>query len=106
MVLDLLLLLFEKLLTPKGKKMIKEKLAFSKKILEEYPQTRGDRGNGKFLNIVYKTLHGNETPNFTYFNTESWTRARRKVLQMHPELDNRGIETFEAHRTVAEEVIL
>ena len=67
--------------------MIKEKLEITKQILEDFPETRGD-GNG----------------NFNTFNTESYSRARRKVLELHPELDERTKHTNSAEAQVRKEV--
>ena len=83
--------------------MIKEKISVTLQILENNPQTRGDRGTGEFLNIVAKEIYKNKL-DFRLFNTESWTRARRKVLEVHPELDNRTYKTFIAQRVAESEV--
>ena len=83
--------------------MIKEKLKLAKQILTEHPQTRGDKGTGEFLNIVAKTIYNNNI-DFRYFNVESWSRARRKALELYPYLDERSFGTFEAQRVVESEV--
>ena len=83
--------------------MITEKLALTKQILEDYPETRKD-GSGPFLNKVYTTLYKDTPINFNTFNTESYTRARRKILELHPELDNRTKHTNNAECQVKREV--
>ncbi len=74
--------------------MIKEKLNQTKKILETYPETRGD-GNGIFLNKVRDLIFKDKVIDFTVFKTETWSRARRKVLELNPHLDNRTSKTAE-----------
>ncbi len=69
--------------------MILEKLDLTKEILEKYPDTRGDKQTGKFLNRVLMSLNGNMTVDFTEFSVESWTRTRRLILERCPYLDNR-----------------
>ena len=88
---------------PKGDIMIKEKLALTKQILEEYPNTRGD-GNGEFLNIVLEKVYEGKV-DFMIFNTESWTRARRKVLAENPHLDYRTKFTNHLESTVRSEMV-
>lgn len=83
--------------------MITEKLEFVKSILEKYEETRGD-GNGEFLDKVRETLFGLSNFSFKEFNTESYTRARRKVLETNPHLDNRTKHTNNAEATVRREV--
>lgn len=83
--------------------MITEKLKLTKQILEDHPDARGD-GNGNFLNIVAYKLYGSRSINFNQFNTESWTRARRKVMEQNPQLDNRTHRTAKAEETVKREV--
>jgi len=83
--------------------MIKEKLSLTKQILEEYPQTRYD-GNGEFLNIVLDKIYQGEV-DFKVFNTESWTRARRKVLELNPQLDYRTKITRQLEDTVRSEMV-
>lgn len=86
-----------------GNIMIKEKLNLTKQILEDFPETRKD-GNGNFLNQIYITLYKNEPINFNTFNAESYARARRKVLELHPELDERTKHTNNAECQVKREV--
>ena len=83
--------------------MTKEKLSLTKQILEEYPQTRYD-GNGEFLNIVLDKIYQGEV-DFKVFNTESWTRARRKVLELNPQLDYRTKITRQLEDTVRSEMV-
>lgn len=83
--------------------MILEKLKLTKQILENYPITRGD-GNGDFLNQVAFTLFGLGHIDFNTFSVESWTRARRKVMELNPHLDSRSRLTFKAEATVRSEV--
>jgi len=83
--------------------MINEKLELAQSILTDYPETRGD-GNGNFLNKVYSKLHLQKPINFNEFNTESWTRARRKVLELHPELDERTKYTNQAESCAKKEM--
>jgi hypothetical protein len=83
--------------------MINEKLSITLKILTNYPLTRGD-GHGHFLNKVYETIHKNEPVDFTKFNAESWTRAKRKVLEQNPSLDMRTHITKECEDIVKSEV--
>ena len=84
--------------------MINDKLDLTYKILHNFPETRGD-GHGKFLNKVRDILFKHDDIDFEKFNVESWTRARRKVLELHRELDNRTIRTSRAVNTVISEVM-
>ncbi len=84
--------------------MIKEKLPFVKKILAEHPRTRGD-GYGTFLNTIVKELYGDKQVDFNVFNAGSYMRARRKVLEMNPELDERTVGTKIAEDTLCAEMI-
>lgn len=84
--------------------MIIEKIKTAKQILENYPQTRRDKGSAEFLNKVHYKLFGDKPVDFRYFNTESWTRARRKALEKYPELDERDRITDNAVATVKREV--
>lgn len=76
---------------------------FVKKILENNPAARTD-GNGSFLNIVADQLFGDSVIDFNKFNVESYTRARRKVMELYPHLDGRTNNTKEAEETVKEEM--
>lgn len=86
--------------------MIKENLPLAKSILEQYSETRGDNGTGIFLNQVHMALFGTMKVDFTQFAPETWTRSRRKVLEMCPYLDNRGDMTSKAEKTVKSEMFL
>jgi len=84
--------------------MITEKLQLTRQILEDHPETRGD-GYGNFLNVVTTKLFGHKTTiDFNRFSVESWTRAKRKVLEQNPHLDNRTYRTAVAEETVKREV--
>lgn len=83
--------------------MITEKLKLTKQILEDDPEARCD-GYGIFLNKVTSILFKNETIDFNKFSVESWTRARRKVMELNPHLDNRTKRTSMAEDTVRREV--
>jgi len=83
--------------------MVVEKLKLTKQILEHYPITRGD-GHGDFLNQVAFTLFGFGHIDFNTFSVESWTRARRKVMELYPHLDNRTGKTETAVDQVRREV--
>lgn len=83
--------------------MIKEKLALTEQILTDHPETRGD-GNGVFLNKVVEILYKDKVIDFTEFNTETWTRSRRKVLELNPHLDNRTSKTAECEFIVRGEM--
>ena len=65
-------------------------------ILQTFPETRGD-GHGLYLNKVVEIYYQGK-PDFRTFIPESWTRSRRKIQEMHPELDERTDRT-----SVAEE---
>jgi len=82
--------------------MITEKLNIALRILKVNPATRGD-GNGEFLNAVSKEV--NFDGDFKNFAVESWTRAKRKMLEKHPELDMRTYKTRNAQYQVASEMI-
>ena len=84
--------------------MITEKLSITKQILEDFPLTRGD-GHGEFLNIASGLMFKDKAVDFTVFNAESWTRARRKVLADNPHLDNRTSRTKDAEQTVRAEMV-
>ena len=81
--------------------MITEKLKIALRILKVNPKTRGD-GNGEFLNAVSKEVHFDG--DFKNFAVETWTRARRKTLEKHPELDMRTSKTKHAQDQVASEM--
>tara|TARA_R110000823_G_C15932894_1_gene499676 strand:+ start:62 stop:316 length:255 start_codon:yes stop_codon:yes gene_type:complete len=83
--------------------MIKEKLEFTKQILTDYPETRGD-GNGIFLNKVAEQLCPDGIIDFTVFNMESYTRARRKVLELNSDLDNRTSKSDECENIIRGEM--
>ena len=65
-----------------------------KKILEDFPNARGD-GYGNFLNLVSRIVYGGEV-DFHVFKVETWTRARRKVMELFPHLDDRKSAASEA----------
>ena len=67
--------------------MIAEKISLTRRILQGKANARASSAD--FLNEVYSYLHGNDKPDFKKFNTESWTRAWRKVLESDPTLDER-----------------
>lgn len=96
-------LVFDVFYQPKVATMIEEKQELTKQILEDYPETRCD-GNGEFLNKVYEKLYQDQPVNFNTFNAESYSRARRKVLELHPELDERTKHTNNAEMQVRREV--
>ena len=83
--------------------MITDKLELTREILEEFPDTRGD-GAGMFLNRVYVSLHGDKIIDFEIFNTESWVRSRRKILEQCPFLDNRTSLTNKLEMQMKSEV--
>ncbi len=83
--------------------MIKEKLSLTKTILQENPETRND-GHGKFLNKVVEVLYNGEKVDFESFTPESWTRARRKIMELFPELDNRTSRTKDCEDQVKKEM--
>jgi len=83
--------------------MVKDKLGFVKKVLEDHPATRSD-GNATFLNVVAFKLFGNKLIDFNNFNVESYTRARRRVMEQNPHLDDRTIKTSQAEETVRKEM--
>lgn len=83
--------------------MVEEKLQFTMQILEDYPETRCD-GYGNFLNKVTSIIFKDKKIDFTKFSVESWTRARRKVMELYPHLDNRTKRTSMAEETVRREV--
>lgn len=83
--------------------MIADKITLTHQILLDHPETRGD-GNGKFLNKLVECLFDGQPIDFERFNVSSYTRARRKVLELHSELDNRTIRTSRAVNTVISEV--
>jgi len=82
--------------------MVKEKLKLVKQILEYNVEARGD-GYGIFLNIIADTVYSGRI-DFRRFNVESWTRARRKVMEKYPHLDNRTNITDEAEAMVRGEM--
>ena len=61
------------------------------KILDAYPETRGD-GHGIYLNKVVEIYYQGK-PDFRDFVAESWTRSRRKIQEQFPELDERTSRT-------------
>lgn len=83
--------------------MIKEIMPFVKQILEEHPETRSD-GYGLFLNKVTEKLFPKTPVDFTEFSVESYTRAKRKVLELNPSLDNRTQKTIDAEAAVRNEM--
>ena len=84
--------------------MINAKKETTKKILEKYPDTRGDKQTGNFLNSVVLEVYGNNVIDFNLFNSESWVRARRKILTEFPELDERTVVTDECENMVRNEM--
>jgi hypothetical protein len=60
-------------------------------ILQAFPETRGD-GHGDYLNKVVE-LYYQGKPDFRNFIPESWTRSRRKIQELYPELDERTSRT-------------
>lgn len=83
--------------------MSKLNLDKTKALLQEHPEARGD-GAGIFLNLIYNELYGDAKPDFREFNTETWTRSRRKVLEQFPNLDNRTVITKECEEQIKSEV--
>lgn len=83
--------------------MIKEKYTIAKRIIEESVSVRGDNGTGNFLNIVAKEVYNGKI-DFNEFSPESWTRARRKVLENNKHLDYRTNKTKEVEELVKEEL--
>ena len=83
--------------------MIKELIPFVEKILTDHPETRGD-GYGLFLNKVTDILFSDGRVDFTQFSVESYTRARRKVFETNPELDDRTSKTTTAENVVKNEM--
>lgn len=85
--------------------MITEKKALTKKILEKYPDTATDGGTGNFLNAVVLELYGNNhNIDFNIFTPNTWSRARRKVLNENPHLDKRTEKTKEVEEIVKSEI--
>lgn len=85
--------------------MIKNKIEFVKRVLQDFPETAGD-GNGIFLNKVVELIYGSNRVDFTHFNTEAYTRCRRKVLEKYVGLDKRTHITTQYEKMVMDEVTL
>lgn len=83
--------------------MITEKMKISKMILEQFKDTRGEKCTGNFLNRVAELVYDGNV-DFNEFNTESYVRARRKVLELNPHLDERTSVTKEIESLVKKEV--
>lgn len=83
--------------------MSKLNLDKTKALLLAHPEARGD-GAGIFLNLMHQELFGDVKTDFTKFNTETWSRSRRKVLEQFPYLDNRTVITKECEEQIKSEV--
>jgi hypothetical protein len=84
--------------------MITEKIKLTKEILEDTPLACGDGGTGHFLNEVVLRVYKGKRVDFRVFNMESWSRARRKVLQDNPQLDTRTQRTKDIQNQYKKEV--
>jgi hypothetical protein len=85
--------------------MINDKKKLTKKVLEKYPDTCGDRQTGNFLNAVVLELFDNNIVDFNTFNSESYVRSRRLVLNENPSMDKRTAITKECADMVSQEII-
>jgi len=85
--------------------VIKEYYKISKQILEAYPKTRKDNGASEFLNIASRMIFKDKQIDFHVFKVESFTRARRKVLEQNPHLDERTSKNTLAEQIVRAEMV-
>lgn len=82
--------------------MIRDKMLITHKILEKNSSFCGDNGSGDFLNHIAKYIYYGKI-DFNKFSPESWTRARRKVLELNPILDKRTRVTKEQEEQIKKE---
>ena len=88
--------------------MINDKKELTLDILKESVLARKD--SGVFLNIAYRWFCFNNglnpilAPDFTIFKVESFLRCWRKVLEEHPELDEREDKNQAAESQVRSEL--